>query len=75
MQTPSVMLGGSHLQRLPGSRGQTTVALELPAVNRPVWWIFNFGKSPVPVVLAGEGRSLEVGGRCFRTAETDSGPA
>jgi hypothetical protein len=62
---PQHKLGGAHLQRLPGSRGQLTLTVALDSPPPVIWWVFALGDQRPPVETTPDGLRLQVPGQAF----------
>ena len=61
--SPQCELSGADIQRLPGSRGQLTLAAEADAAAPVIWWTFALGDESPSVELDSEGLHVRMAGR------------
>lgn len=65
LTSPQARISTADIVRLPGSRGQLTLASRVSAALRVVWWVFVIGERPSGLHVSDSGRSLETKGVRF----------
>jgi hypothetical protein len=69
--SPHVTISDPAISRMPGSRGQLTLQVELSAPPPMVWWVFSCSDTAPTIALDGAyGASLVVGGCRFECPRT-----
>lgn len=63
---PQAELSGANLHRLPGSRGQLSLACRLEKAGPVVWWAFVLGNERPVLHAERDGRQIRVLGQTFR---------
>jgi hypothetical protein len=63
--TPNASLTHRNLERHPGSRGQLTLAADVPGAQGVIWWVFALGASHPRVTPLDNFQSIEVEGKRF----------
>jgi hypothetical protein len=63
--SPQVRISDELITRLPGARGQLTLAVEMNNAPPVVWWVFLLAEQPVACELCEEGRAIRVLGQRF----------
>ncbi|CAK0750165.1 Heparinase II/III family protein [Gammaproteobacteria bacterium] len=66
MISPQVPVSLANLQKLPGSRGQTTLVANFDGTAPVAWWILALGDPPPEFQVLEEGRSLRLDDRTLR---------
>ena len=62
---PQVRLSRENIQRLPGSRGQLSLAASVAPPNTTVWWVFALSAQNPRLESRADGRAIEFLGKHF----------
>jgi hypothetical protein len=64
--SPQAPLADASVRRLPGSRGQLTLAAEIASPPAVVWWVFAIAEAPPRLELVPGGGAIQVSGKRFQ---------